>query len=46
MASGYTNEVGAGLYLTAKAVDYHLGHIFAKLGANSSRGHRKLHTVS
>ena len=47
VARGYTNkEVGAELFLTAKAVDYHLGHIFAKLGVNSRRELRGLHTVS
>lgn len=47
VARGYTNkEVGAELLLTAKAVGYHLGHIFAKLGVNSRRELRGLHTVS
>ncbi len=38
VARGYTNrEVAGQLYLSEKAVEYHLGHIFAKLGLRSRR---------
>ena len=47
VARGYTNkEVGAELFLTAKTVDYHLSHIFAKLGVSSRRQLRNLHPAS
>jgi DNA-binding CsgD family transcriptional regulator len=38
VAKGMTNrEVAAELYVSQKAVDYHLGHIFGKLGITSRR---------
>lgn len=38
VAKGMTSrEVAAELYVSQKAVDYHLGHIFAKLGITSRR---------
>ncbi len=38
VASGMTNrEVATELYLSVKAIDYHLGNIFAKLGVRSRR---------
>jgi ATP/maltotriose-dependent transcriptional regulator MalT len=38
VAKGMTNrEVAAELYVSPKAVDYHLGHIFGKLGITSRR---------
>ncbi len=38
VAKGMTNrEVAAELYVSPKAVDYHLGHIFGKLGISSRR---------
>jgi DNA-binding CsgD family transcriptional regulator len=42
-AKGMTNrEVAAELYVSPKAVDYHLGHIFGKLGITSRRDLREL----
>jgi DNA-binding CsgD family transcriptional regulator len=39
---GYTNkEVGAELFLTAKAVEYHLSKIYAKLGVTNRRELRR-----
>jgi DNA-binding CsgD family transcriptional regulator len=36
VATGRSNrEVGAELYLSTKAIEYHLGNIFAKLGVRS-----------
>ena len=36
VASGSSNrEAGAELYLSTKAIEYHLGNIFAKLGIRS-----------
>ena len=47
VARGYTNkEVGAELFLTAKAVEYHLRHIYAKLGLTSRRELRRQRVVS
>ena len=38
VAAGRSNrEVAAELYLSVKAVEYHLGHIYAKLGIASRR---------
>jgi DNA-binding CsgD family transcriptional regulator len=38
VADGMTNrEVAADLYLSVKAIEYHLGNIFAKLGIRSRR---------
>jgi DNA-binding CsgD family transcriptional regulator len=43
VAKGMTNrEVAAELYVSQKAVDYHLGHIFGKLGITSRRDLRQL----
>ena len=43
VAKGMTNrEVAAELYVSPKAVDYHLGHIFGKLGITSRRDLRQL----
>ena len=43
VAKGMTNrEVAAELYVSPKAVDYHLGHIFGKLGIASRRDLRQL----
>ena len=43
VAKGMTNrEVAAELYVSPKAVDYHLGHIFGKLGITSRRDLRRL----
>ena len=43
VAKGMTNrEVAAELYVSPKAVDYHLGHIFGKLGITSRRNLRDL----
>jgi DNA-binding CsgD family transcriptional regulator/tetratricopeptide (TPR) repeat protein len=43
VAKGMTNrEVAAELYISPKAVDYHLGHIFGKLGITSRRNLRDL----
>jgi DNA-binding CsgD family transcriptional regulator/tetratricopeptide (TPR) repeat protein len=43
VAKGMTNrEVAAELYVSPKAVDYHLGHIFGKLGITSRRDLREL----
>jgi DNA-binding CsgD family transcriptional regulator len=42
VAKGMTNrEVAAELYVSPKAVDYHLGHIFGKLGITSRRDLRQ-----
>jgi DNA-binding CsgD family transcriptional regulator len=42
VAKGMTNrEVAAELYVSQKAVDYHLGHIFGKLGITSRRDLRQ-----
>ena len=38
VAKGFTNrEVAADLYVSNKAVEYHLGNIFGKLGIRSRR---------
>jgi len=38
VATGMTNkEVAANLYVSAKAVEFHMGNIFAKLGLSSRR---------
>ncbi len=38
VAKGLTNrEVAAELYVSAKAVEYHLGNVFGKLGISSRR---------
>jgi DNA-binding CsgD family transcriptional regulator len=38
VADGLSNrEAAAQLYISAKAVEYHLGHIYAKLGITSRR---------
>jgi DNA-binding NarL/FixJ family response regulator len=38
VAKGFTNpEVGQELYVSRKAVEYHLGNIFGKLGVSSRR---------
>jgi DNA-binding CsgD family transcriptional regulator len=43
VAKGMTNrEVAAQLYVSPKAIDYHLGHIFGKLGITSRRDLRQL----
>ena len=43
---GYTNkEVGAELFVTAKAVEYHLSKIYAKLGVTNRRELRRLRAV-
>lgn len=43
VAAGATNrEVAAELYLSVKGVEYHLGHIFGKLGIRSRRALRPL----
>ena len=43
VAKGMTNrEVAAELYVSPKAIDYHLGHIFGKLGITSRRDLRQL----
>jgi len=43
VAKGMTNrEVATELYVSPKAVDYHLGHIFGKLGITSRRDLRQL----
>ena len=40
---GYTNrEVGAQLYISAKAVAYHLGNVYGKLGITSRRALRDM----
>jgi DNA-binding CsgD family transcriptional regulator len=37
-AAGLTNrEIAAELFLTAKTVEWHLGHVFTKLGINRRR---------
>ena len=42
VAKGMTNrEVAAELYVSQKAIDYHLGHIFGKLGITSRRDLRQ-----
>jgi ATP/maltotriose-dependent transcriptional regulator MalT len=42
VAKGMTNrEVAAELYVSPKAIDYHLGHIFGKLGITSRRDLRE-----
>ena len=42
VAKGMTNrEVAAELYVSPKAVDYHLGHIYGKLGITSRRDLRQ-----
>jgi ATP/maltotriose-dependent transcriptional regulator MalT len=42
VAKGMTNrEVAAQLYVSPKAIDYHLGHIFGKLGITSRRDLRQ-----
>ena len=42
VAKGMTNrEVAAELYVSPKAIDYHLGHIFGKLGITSRRDLRQ-----
>ena len=35
--AGPNREVGAELYLSTKAIEYHLGNIFTKLGVRSHR---------
>ncbi|WP_132426516.1 LuxR C-terminal-related transcriptional regulator [Pseudonocardia endophytica] len=46
VARGMTNrEVAAELYVTDKAVEYHLGNVFAKLGIRSRRALRDLTPV-
>ena len=43
VAKGMTNrEVAAQLYVTDKAVEYHLGNVYAKLGIRSRRELRLL----
>jgi DNA-binding CsgD family transcriptional regulator len=38
IAQGLTNrEAATRLYVSPKTIDYHLGHIYAKLGINSRR---------
>ncbi|MET0693581.1 MAG: AAA family ATPase [Propionibacteriaceae bacterium] len=47
VARGYTNkEVGSELFLTAKAVEYHLRNIYAKLGVTNRQELRRLRAVS
>ena len=47
VARGYTNkEVGAELFLTTKAVEYHLSNIYAKLGVTSRQELRRLKAAS
>ena len=47
VARGYTNkEVGAELFLTVKSVEYHLSHIYAKLGVSSRQELRRLRSVA
>jgi DNA-binding CsgD family transcriptional regulator len=42
-ARGMTNkEIAADLYISAKAVEYHLGNVYAKLGLSSRRQLREL----
>jgi DNA-binding CsgD family transcriptional regulator len=42
VAKGMTDRAdAAGLYASSKAIDYHLGHIFGKLGIASGRDLRQ-----
>jgi DNA-binding CsgD family transcriptional regulator len=47
VAKGLTNrEIGESLYISSKAVEYHLANIFRKLGINSRRQLRQLFAIA